>query len=456
MPGRTWAEASEGRRAFMSLHRNTIKLAALAERGAAARLVRLDRGGVDYLIDRDSRSTLIGEGGPDWFGLTSDGRARLVKSGEARSVWRVDCDSGVYFAKVFTGRGLWSRVRGILTGSPAEREWRVLQEAVSRGVGVPRALAVGVETSGQGRCVLITEEVSGARDLSTAWEEDVVGRSGGKRRHAATRLLGPVAVLIAGAHRRGVIHRDPHPRNILVRRGASAADAEAIFLDVYGATLQRGPGSQPTLARTLAQLDQTFQRTATRTERLRFAKAVLDASPLGERIAPPPLRVFLSGVRRASLRHRARLAAQRDRRQRGAGKYFARLRLGHGWEALVVLRLERRHLFPEPTTTDRTVAQWRTLLSDRLGAIENGGGRIESDGLAIEPRRATGLAERLAWTLGGPPDQRTFLTCHRLRHRDEAQPLVLGFARRRRWGLIDRTALILPSGAESTSPLSDP
>ena len=114
----------------MSLHRNTIKL---AKHEAAVRLVRLDRGGVDYLIDRDSRATLIGEGGPDWFGLTSDGRARLVKSGEARSVWRVECGSGVYFAKLFAGRGPWSRVRAILTGSPAEREWAVLQEAASRG-----------------------------------------------------------------------------------------------------------------------------------------------------------------------------------------------------------------------------------------------------------------------------------------------------------------------------------
>ena len=437
----------------MSLHRNTLKI---AKQGAAARLVRADRGGVDYLVDRDSRATLIGEGGPDWFGLAGDGRARLVKSGEARSVWQVALGDGVYFAKVFAGRGLWSRLRGFLAGSPAEREWGVLVEATSRGVGVPRAAAVGVEAAGPRRGVLITEEVSGARDLSTAWEEGVAGRSGGERLRAAKRLLGPVAALIAGAHRRGVIHRDPHPRNILVRPGTGGASAEAVFLDVYGGTLQQGPGSEPALARTLAQLDQTFRRTATRTERLRFVKAVLDTSPLGEGVPCPSLPDFLAEVRRASLRHRTRLAAQRDRRQKGMGKYFARLRLDRGWEALVVLRLERRHLFPEPTTPDRTVEEWRTLLSDRLGAIENGGGRMESDGLAIESRRAAGLAERLAWTLGGPPDQRTFLTCHRMRHRDQAQPLVLGFARRRRWGLIDRTALILPSGAESTSPRSDP
>jgi hypothetical protein len=240
-----------------------------------------------------------------------------------------------------------------------------------------------------------------------------------------------------------------------VRQRPGGADAEALFLDVYGAAVQRGPGSERALARVLAQLDQTFQRTATRTERLRFAKAVLDALPFGEGVSRPSLRGFLIEVRRESLRHRARLANQRDRRQKGVGKYFARLRLGGGWEALVVLRLERRHLFPEPDTPDRTVEQWITLLGERLPRMENRTGPLESDGLVFAPRRAAGVAERLAWTLGGPPDQRAFFTCHRRRHRDEPHPLVLGFARRRRWGLIDRTMLITPACADSAESNPD-
>jgi hypothetical protein len=224
-----------------------------------------------------------------------------------------------------------------------------------------------------------------------------------------------------------------------------------VFTDLLGAGFGRRPLGAPIVARAVAQLDQYFHRYASRTDRIRFLKAYLshrqkleaDACPL------PSLRVLAYKVVNASLRHRAKQAMRWDKRLRHNGKYFARIRLTDGWTARVTLRLERRHVFAEATTPDRTESDWRRILHSVLQHVTLGEDPSKVDGIVVEgvtagPSTAAGFLQRLEWTLRGSDASRRFEQCHRLRHRDRTHPLILGVVEHRMGGLIDRTVLLTP------------
>jgi len=161
------------------------------------------------------------------------------------------------------------------------------------------------------------------------------------------------------------------------------------------------------------------------------------------------LRTLALKVVDASLRHRAKQAVRWDRRLRHNGKYFARIRLADGWTARVALRLERRHVFPEVTIPDRTETDWRRILHGLLRHAGFDKDPSKPDGIVVEgvaagPSMAAGFLQRLEWTLRGSRASRRFQQCHRLRHRDRANPLILGVVEHRTGGLIDRTLLLIP------------
>ena len=184
--------------------------------------------------------------------------------------------------------------------------------------------------------------------------------------------------------------------------------------------------------RGMAMLDQFFHRTATRCERLRFwrdywvRRDVLMSGTTERRL--------LARLAEMSIQHRSALARQRDRRLRGDGKYFAKLRLHDGWRGGVVLMLERRHLFPERHVPDQTIDEWNRICGVVIQSPQSLGIRFDRFRLIPRPPHARGKwAERL------------FEHTHRLRHRDIPAPLILGHLHRRRGFRLVDEYLILPS-----------
>jgi hypothetical protein len=288
-----------------------------------------------------------------------------------------------------------------------------------------------------GRSVVITEEVGDSCSLACVWTEQVEPLRDGRRRVAAA-LAEAVGRSFAAAHRAGFIHRDTHPENILVQERDGC---RAFFVDVRGARLLRGPVSVKQAAHTLAQLDHYFRRRATRTERLRFLIRYLGRS--AARLGPDG-RAWIAAIAHAGIAHARALARQRDRRLKRDGKYFGALDLGHRFRATVVLKLARRHVFPERDVPDRTTGEWCELLRSFAE-----GGRPASDSLIVEESLAASLPQRLSWSLAGSSARRAFLRCHCLRHRDVPSDLMLGYVEHRnRLGVIDRAWLIRPNSAE--------
>jgi len=437
----------------MSLHPLTTKSLAAGRQENPGPVVRVRRGWEDWLVGRQDQERPLGPKAPDWFSLEKDERARKVKSGRGRSIWRVELDAGAVYAKVSRPLGLSERCKQLLLGAPTEREWRVSRRAEELGVPAVRCLAVGVQAGSPRRGVLLTEEVGGGETLADSWEARVCALRGGARRREAFKLIDAVARLFAVAHCAGFLHRDAHPSNILIKR--EGGEYHAVFADLHGARIRRRSLTVALTARSLAHLDQYFHRRATQTERLRFSRRYLahlnhraqsgatNPSPKRQRGDQPPERTWLRALSTAATAHRGALAAQRDRRLTRNGKYFARIRLTGGWTAVVALELERRHLFPEDGISDRSEADWRAILGPLLTRAGAGTPTIY-EGIRAKTAATSGVFERVLWTLAGSPGRLAFERCHRARHRDRHSPLLLAVAEHRTAGLIDRTVLLTP------------
>jgi tRNA A-37 threonylcarbamoyl transferase component Bud32 len=438
----------------MSLHPMTTRNIPSGRQGNAGLVVRVRRAREDWLVHRQDQARLLGPEAPDWFAIKGDPRLREVKKGRDRSIFRVELGAGVVYVKASRPSGWRERCKQLLLGGPAEREWRVSRRAHELGVPAVRCLAVGVQAGSPKQGVLLTEELGDGETLADAWEGRICALRGGARRREARKLIDAVARLFAAAHRAGFFHRDAHPTNILVK--CEGGEYEAVFADLHGARI-RGGDLEPALpARSLAHLDQYFHRRATRTERLRFSRQYLahwqGRPATGLLVTPGRERAWLNTLSAAATAHRRALAAQRDRRLKGNGKYFARIRLTGGWTAVVALELERRHVFPEDRIPDRSEADWRAILEPlltRAGADEPVDAPAVSKEIRGEIETATGMVERVLWTLRGSPSRLAFERCHRLRHRDRYSPLLLAVAEHRSAGLMDRTVLLAP-GATKT------
>ncbi|MFQ5414570.1 MAG: lipopolysaccharide kinase InaA family protein [Phycisphaerae bacterium] len=459
----------------------------------------------------DWRERMLDDGAPDWFALERAPDAVNVKRGHGRACWRVRLrDGSVCYAKVWAPPRRLDRLRRVIAGAPAEREWRLLVSARCRGVPVILPVAVGA-CAATGRSVLVTRGFAPPTRLTQLWQDAI--DAGCERRRDAMAVIDAVARLLAVGHLRGFAHQDGHPGNMLARFNG-AGGVEAVFVDVHAARLTGHRTARRLMVRALAQLDQYFHRSASRTDRLRFLcaylshiaandLAIVDAAeppsgangpPTPDAAAPhatpskpgrrpsasvvpthapsatggprdphdvdadPPRierRRWVAEVLAARAAQRGRLARRWDRRLRRHGKYFERVRPGDGWTATVALELQRRHVFPEPHVPDRTANAWRDalaiLVADAARASPSEVCRRVA-GVAAHVQCPRTVAQRVRWTLVGSPARRDFERAHRARHRDVPAPLWLGFAEHRSHGLIDRALLL---EADAPDPVTD-
>lgn len=419
----------------------------------SARIVRFREGAVRWESREDWRARLRGDRSPDWFALEDAVGLVVVKTGRDRTTWRCALPGGFVYAKVAEYASLLSRLKAGFFGDALSREWRSSLRAEARGIPVVRCLALGVHGRRHPRVVLLSEGAHSAEGLLDAWRQHVERVEPRQRRPLVRCLIGAVSRLFALSHDRGFVHGDAHPNNILIR-WVQRQQPEALFLDVSTARLRRHAVSMRQSVQSLAQLDQYFHRCATRTDRLRFLltylaqRAFLPASWT----SPSGRRRLLEKLRQASVRHAERLARTRDRRLRRNGPYFARLELQDRWRVTVALRLERRHVFPEPNVPDRSAADWRAILGPLIANLSTTRARriaLEHARQEIEWVRIRRPWTKVGWALptllsavSGSRHRRAFERCHKQRHRDVHNELILGYGEHSRGGLLDVTFLI--------------
>jgi len=303
---------------------------------------------------------------PDWQNLRTEPAAELIKRNGPREVWCVRTASLSVFAKAYRPVKVGDWLRALLFGSASHREWRAGRYAQRAGLATPLPIACGWKRR-LGRGILLTRAVDHSVPLHTYWTAFETANDRRGRYQKSLALCHALAELLARAHQSGMRHLDLHPGNLLVQDVQGSAP-RVVMVDLQSARIGR-PVKQWAALQNLVQLNQWFQRHASRSERLRFLRSYLvwheRLSHLKHaRRVQADLRPMLSRLDRMARRHARRLWAKRDRTAMRSGRYFSRMRIPGGWRGHVVLQPRRPVAGLSAREVSFTRAQWREWLDD--------------------------------------------------------------------------------------------
>lgn len=381
----------------------------------------------------------------------------LVKQNAAREVWRAEIGERAYYLKYYAG-GSWRAALKRAFGSDACRdEWAGGLFALRNGI--PAAVPVAhtrVQRERGTWGLLITEAVEPAYPLDAFWST-IAGDPDVRRRRSDTRQVAELlGQLIARAHQAGFEHLDMHAANILVQPVAPGR-YQALFIDLHSARRDR-PISDAAIVRNLAQLNQWFSKHSSTADRLRFLRAYFrwrneyEHAFAHARSITGSFRELFCALAAAARLHAERLWAQRDRRMRRSGRYFACLRLGGGWRGVACIT--SKHAVEESRASARVLTRqwWRECLA-RPEQLSGGEHRMKDSHSAQVWRRELAHPEgalrvivkrplarngwrRLRGMLGISRARRGFELGHMLLHRDLAAARPLALLERRRGGVL--------------------
>lgn len=290
-----------------------------------------------------------------------------VKHNPARTVYRGMVEGRMIYLKHYHNPSLSHRLGRLLGFSDAKKEMEYANHLSARGVPTAPALAA---MCGGGVEWLATEAVAPAMPADQ-WH--AMQQARGLPGHLAIqRAIVSLGQMIGRMHATGVIHKDLHCGNVLVKMDPADPDApvQLVLTDLHRAARRRRL-SRRTKSANLAQLLHDRANFTTRTERIRFLLNYLRASQAGGTTRGWQLLVEDFGYR-----HTHRQNSQKDRRIFGKNRYFAPVRLSDGWSGNVVLASKRR-----PVSS--RVAHLELALDDWLKALQNPESLCEGPGVEV-------------------------------------------------------------------------
>ena len=306
-----------------------------------------------------------------------------VKHNPSRTVYRGVVDGQVIYLKHFHRRSLLRNIARRLGFCDARRELTVAKYLESRGVAASPVLAAA--WSGRREWVA-SREVAPARQ-GDQWHCDQLAR--GPEGMARIRSVSTaLAEMLARMHAAGVMHRDLHCGNIMVREGGDAVSAELVLVDLHCVSRYRRL-SRRRRAANLAQLCYDRLPFTTRGRRLRFLKEYLRFSSAAGTLSGWEMLVWFFAAGHARRQH-----AHHDRRIFRTNRYFACLDLPGRWCGHIVRAVKRE--IPGSRAADMTFRDedWRETLRDIPALASAEGGR------AIKQSRS-GTVVRRTLSVGG-------------------------------------------------------
>lgn len=274
-----------------------------------------------------------------------------VKRNVSRTVYRGHVNGRLVYLKHFHSPMLGHRLLRALGASDARRELEFSRYLRDCGVPTPRPLAAACTAEKEW---LVTEAV-GEAEPADVWHERQL-EAGAAGQAAIRRATVELARVVGRMHAAGVIHRDLHCGNVLIRPAAPGDAPGLVLMDLHR-VYRRRRLSRRARAANLAQLFHDRLHVTSRTDRLRFLRHYLQASA-----AEGSLHGWQFTIEHLASIHRHRQHRQRDARIFEDGKYFARLRLPRGWRGHVVLASKRRMAGSQAACMQFTLEQWTELL----------------------------------------------------------------------------------------------
>ena len=281
----------------------------------------------------------------------------VVKRNPSRTVYRREIDGQTVYLKHYHNRSWTHRLRRRFGNSDALREMRFAAYLAEHGIETADVLAARFDEHMEW---LVTRAVAPAEPLDQWHLRQLTrGVQGQKQIRRMTSALGR---LVGRLHACGVIHHDLHSGNLFIR--TDGPGMRLVLMDLHRIALHRR-ARRATRAANIAQLMYDRLDVTTRTDRLRFLAAYLDAAG-----AEGSLAGWVWLIEGAAWRHMKRQYRQRDSRVFKNNRYFSRIRLPGGWRGHVVLASKRQLGGSEVARHILDRDDWKALLADPLALLD--------------------------------------------------------------------------------------
>jgi hypothetical protein len=202
-----------------------------------------------------------------------EGRLKTVKHGPHRTVYRVELPSGTFYLKHYRTPGLRAVLQNILRPCPASLEWRGAHGLARSGLPTFEAIGIG-RTQRTGLTFdsyLIGRAIEGVEPLDLFLERSFPLLPARQQRILRKDLAIKLGQLAARMHQAGVLQRDFHAGNLLLRVMPEGA-VRLWVIDLHTIRLDRTP-SLALVKENFAVFHQFFVGKSTPADRLRFIQA---------------------------------------------------------------------------------------------------------------------------------------------------------------------------------------
>jgi tRNA A-37 threonylcarbamoyl transferase component Bud32 len=311
-------------------------------RDSTLQLAELSAGGVQWRVLPEVREVLFG---PDGFRLKEwqrRGLARVIKHGPHRTVYHIVLPQLSFYLKHYRLVGLRACLRELVRPAKARMEFdRALAVAARRVPTIhPLAIGVGRRPGTLGDSFLVTRGLENTETVSAFVEKTLPRLEPIRQTRLRQRLARALGRFVARLHEAGIVHRDLHAANLLLR--LEPGDQPSLHLiDLHAVHLKRPLGWR--LSRdNLVLLNRWFVLRAGRADRRRFWRAYCQARfaaagtggkaiVIGER--PLPLAELARDLEKRTWQSNLRFWKSRDRRCLKSNRYYQRLRSSSatGW-----------------------------------------------------------------------------------------------------------------------------
>lgn len=202
---------------------------------------------------------------PQWLDANL---VKTIKSGSHRSVYQIPLSGFDIHLKHNRISGPRAFLRECFRSTKANNEFRLALDLLSLGIPTIAPLAFGTSAGFSPESFIITHTLENATPLNNYWEtlQSQSWEESWNHRH---ELIKALAIFLAAMHRKGVVHTDLHPGNLMVETNKQKP-SRIIMLDLHPVKIHKAAVPWDIRLENLAMLDRWAALHASLTDRMRL------------------------------------------------------------------------------------------------------------------------------------------------------------------------------------------
>jgi tRNA A-37 threonylcarbamoyl transferase component Bud32 len=305
----------------------------------ALKLIEVNTPHARWQVLPDCREQLFGPDGLRLEEWLRSGLAHVVKHGPHRTVYRVALPGLSFYLKHYRLPDFRARLRQLVRPAKARMEFERVLAVAARSVPTVSPLALGEGNLGPASCdsFLITRSLENSEAVSSFIETTLPRLRPDLQTRLRQRLAIALGEFVAHLHEAGIVHRDLHAANMLIR--SDGQDELSLHLvDLHAVNLGEALGWRVS-RHNLVLLNRWFVLRSSRSDRYRFWRAycrarfggsqevgAIAAADRGPRLCPSTWRDLARDLEEQTWKSNLRFWRKRDRRCLASNRHYQRLR----------------------------------------------------------------------------------------------------------------------------------